>query len=257
MTRSIAWLVISLLGLLSACGGRDELPEVQEQDRRHPLAVGLDATTVVSRMDKVGETRVGRTLFEYVFQVTFQNTGVSRSNVTATLIAAGQGTTIVDGSVVIPSVGKGSQVTPVDTVTLRHDRMFPFSEAALVWTFTDPINGVAVPPAPDPIANDSSIAGTDTNGNGIRDDVELLIAERFGSDERRYHQAKTVSATLQSALLSPNPQTIKAHTDSFRCLQSSELIQLFPIEELTLNTVARRKAYGNAFSGTYTSFEGC
>lgn len=38
------------------------------------------------------------------------------------------------------------------------------------------INGITVPPAPDPVANSSTLAGVDSNKNGVRDDVERKIA---------------------------------------------------------------------------------
>lgn len=45
---------------------------------------------------------------------------------------------------------------------------------------SESIKGVQVPPAPDPAQN-MSIAGADTNANGIRDDVERLIALRYSA----------------------------------------------------------------------------
>lgn len=39
------------------------------------------------------------------------------------------------------------------------------------------INGIPVPPEPDPVANNATLAGIDVNGNGVRDDVERKIAE--------------------------------------------------------------------------------
>ena len=38
------------------------------------------------------------------------------------------------------------------------------------------INGITVPPAPDPVINNATLAGVDSNKNGVRDDVERKIA---------------------------------------------------------------------------------
>jgi hypothetical protein len=44
---------------------------------------------------------------------------------------------------------------------------------------TENLNGVLVPPAPDLKAN-STLVGVDSNGNGVRDDAERLLAAKFG-----------------------------------------------------------------------------
>lgn len=44
-------------------------------------------------------------------------------------------------------------------------------------TKTETINGITVPPAPDPVVNNATLAGVDSNNNGVRDDVERKIAE--------------------------------------------------------------------------------
>jgi hypothetical protein len=41
---------------------------------------------------------------------------------------------------------------------------------------TEVINGIVVPLEPDPVANKATLAGIDTNNNGVRDDVERKIA---------------------------------------------------------------------------------
>ena len=41
------------------------------------------------------------------------------------------------------------------------------------------MNGEHLPPPPDPAQVDATIEGVDANANGIRDDVELAIFERY------------------------------------------------------------------------------
>ena len=43
------------------------------------------------------------------------------------------------------------------------------------------INGIPVPPEPNKKVNNSTIAGIDVNNNGVRDDVERLVARKAKS----------------------------------------------------------------------------
>jgi hypothetical protein len=57
----------------------------------------------------------------------------------------------------------------------------------------DDVMGKSLPPKPDQVLNDSTIAGIDANGNYIRDDVELAIFEKYPNE------AKIRAAMLQYA----------------------------------------------------------
>ena len=46
------------------------------------------------------------------------------------------------------------------------------------------VMGERLPPVPDPMLADATIEGVDANTNGIRDDVELAIFERYPNDVR-------------------------------------------------------------------------
>src|SRR3989338_2241679 len=46
------------------------------------------------------------------------------------------------------------------------------------------VMGESLPPAPDPALKDATIQGIDANGNGIRDDVELAIFEKYPDSAR-------------------------------------------------------------------------
>lgn len=53
--------------------------------------------------------------------------------------------------------------------------------------------GGDLPPAPDPVANEATLVGIDTNKNGIRDDVERTIYQKYKN------QPKVAIAMLQYA----------------------------------------------------------
>ena len=44
------------------------------------------------------------------------------------------------------------------------------------------VDGHTLPPEPDPAVNNATLLGIDSNNNGVRDDVERYIYERFGKD---------------------------------------------------------------------------
>ncbi|MDO8344909.1 MAG: hypothetical protein Q7T48_17040 [Cellvibrio sp.] len=92
----------------------------------------LDINVVA--LNKLSETRIDRTTYDYVFSVTVQNGAQVVNNAAQTLTASGAGTTIIDGSVLLGDLVSGEQVTPADTIKIRHNRSLPFDQSALVWS---------------------------------------------------------------------------------------------------------------------------
>ncbi|GIT97182.1 hypothetical protein [Sulfurovum sp. TSL1] len=45
--------------------------------------------------------------------------------------------------------------------------------------YSETINGHTLPPEPDPIINNSTLLGIDSNNNGVRDDVERKIIKKY------------------------------------------------------------------------------
>lgn len=125
-------------GLLLACGGGEDKPQASAEatvGRAQAQSVAAPVDLSVVSLTKVSERRVGRTVFDYVFRVTVHNNSEPLVAVTASIGAAGQGTSIVDGEVLVGDMAAGATITPADTVTLRQDRTFPFNPTALVWRF--------------------------------------------------------------------------------------------------------------------------
>jgi hypothetical protein len=46
-------------------------------------------------------------------------------------------------------------------------------------TYAETVNGHTLPPEPDPIVNNSTLLGIDSNNNGVRDDVERWIYQTY------------------------------------------------------------------------------
>jgi hypothetical protein len=92
---------------------------------------------------------------------------------------------------VMPSVllsscgGGGDGSSPAETKNVRMQAQVVTSTGTVPssWKGRAPkmevINSIAVPPEPAPAANNATLAGVDVNGNGVRDDVERIIARDF------------------------------------------------------------------------------
>lgn len=116
------------------------------------------------------------------------------------------------------------------------------------------INGITVPPEPDPIAN-ATLLGVDSNNNGVRDDVDRQIATLYGADTNRY-AAALQSAKSDQEYLVANGDPMKSTTATINAgmagaciaeqfnaywLESTKAID--KISPLTFNTPERMAAY--------------
>ncbi|WP_323813462.1 hypothetical protein [Cellvibrio sp. NN19] len=98
----------------------------------HSMALDLNVVSLT----KLSETRIDRTTYDYVFSVTVKNGEQAIINAKQTLTASGAGTTILDGDVVIGDLASGEQITPADTIKIRHNRAIAFDQSAFVWSAT-------------------------------------------------------------------------------------------------------------------------
>lgn len=103
------------------------------------------------------------------------------------------------------------------------------------------INGIAVPPEPSPAANNATLSGIDLNGNGVRDDVERVLASQFG-------RSPSVAAFMrfaiaeQQVLLTGSSAAIAASDSAYLCngLLSKDTDVL---TNALLNTAQRKQKY--------------
>ena len=133
------WAILFLVVGIGACGENSSPPKagLNEISARYSLTTAaLPATSqvVVVSLERILEARVGRNTYDYTFRVGFQNVGsTSSTGLTAQVIGAGPGTTIIDGVAVVGDIAPGATVNSQDYIVLRHDRSQPFVPAALVW----------------------------------------------------------------------------------------------------------------------------
>lgn len=81
----------------------------------------------------VNSVRVGRTSYNYTYQVNITNNGTNVQNVSATVLSSSSNTIIIDGDVSFGDVAAGETVTGADTFTIRQDRRNIFDPSVLDW----------------------------------------------------------------------------------------------------------------------------
>ena len=83
------------------------------------------------------------------------------------------------------------------------------------------INGYTLPPEPDPAVNNATLLGVDSNGNGVRDDVERWIITHYAKDPQ-YPKTKTAIAmqyawASQKILENPTMESSQYEDDALAC----------------------------------------
>ncbi len=113
------------------------------------------------------------------------------------------------------------------------------------------VEGKNLPPVPDKAENDATVAGIDKNSNGIRDDVELAIFEKYSSDK------KSRAAALQYAMAEQMYLTEVFNTETWKavaeetgraglCLLDST-VDWEELQNLVSNTSLRKETRTKAF----------
>ena len=105
----------------------------------------------------VSSKRVGRTSYDYTYQLSITNNGPDVNNVIATVISTSSHTMIIDGDVNLGNIANGSTVLSTDTFTIRQNRKYPFDPASLVWNLQYEIAAQIIPPEGGEIQGDDGI----------------------------------------------------------------------------------------------------
>lgn len=89
--------------------------------------------TIDKNYHLINSTRVGRTAYDYTYQVNITNNGSDLQNVTSTVSSSSPNTTIIDGNVTFGNIAAGVTVTSADTFTIRQNRTYAFDPDSLSW----------------------------------------------------------------------------------------------------------------------------
>lgn len=99
--------------------------------------------------------------------------------------------------------GSGSDTATAQDATKQIAAAVPGS-----WTGRVPgsevINGITVPPEPSPTLNNATLAGVDANKNGVRDDVERVIANAV-TGAQQFDKVIIFAKSYQSFIVNPSP----------------------------------------------------
>ena len=108
------------------------------------------------------------------------------------------------------------------------------------------INGISVPPEPSSSINNATLAGVDTNNNGVRDDVERVLAKQFGGTAD-YLFAMGYAKSYQLIVAGPAPadrNEALAQISKQVCdlRNAGHAIRSFSMDDLVADTSARKKS---------------
>ena len=109
------------------------------------------------------------------------------------------------------------------------------------------VNGVEVPPAPDSEENNATLVGIDSDNNGIRDDVDIKIAEDFRNNEEKYSDAQEIAVIERKILNDPTEENLMKYIKAIRC-DSLNSEEYDVIVKQMLNTAERKRAYNLALT---------
>lgn len=112
------------------------------------------------------------------------------------------------------------------------------------------VNGIAVPAQPDATQNNATLAGVDSNSNGVRDDAEIMIASMSKKDTYESYSLQlaqleqrfaTESIASQADFNSLRNQEICL--DGKRTREEREIMSLQDIKSAIVNNRARSAQY--------------
>lgn len=111
------------------------------------------------------------------------------------------------------------------------------------------INGITVPPEPDPKVNNATLAGVDVNGNGVRDDVERKIVQILIDPQKisyaliyakSYERELYSTTTSRKELLTLHSETQCAAEKDEAAMNTLKLADIVLNNDIRLKTQMRR-----------------
>jgi hypothetical protein len=108
------------------------------------------------------------------------------------------------------------------------------------------INGIAVPVDPGTLGQ-STLAGIDINSNGVRDDVERVLAQKVGTSATAYARGMSAAASLQAVVVNGSTVEVQNYMDTAKCAPTGTELAVDTAEQETLNNRARQKKLIDAY----------
>jgi hypothetical protein len=150
---------------------------------------------------------------------------------------------VIANSILLASCGggDGSSVAAPDTTSLavRSGVTVPSG-----WTGRAPkyevINGITVPPEPSPALNNATLTGIDVNNNGVRDDVERIIAIESGGNDDKIKVYNLAANSAQKLMVSQSAIDAKKY-DCARSMLNE--IESSVLHNIVINNQTRSELY--------------
>ncbi|TRO82575.1 hypothetical protein [Trichloromonas acetexigens] len=208
-------------------------------------------------LELVNTFRLSRTEYEYTYRVVIDNPGPEMIQLLGKASGGGEGTTILDGEVAFGSVTAGGQAKSSDTITLKHNRVYPFNPAAISWSFSGTFqNGLLLPPDPGEEGK-VTLTGIDSDNDGVRDDIQRFIVLNYGNNvplvnalhgQALAQQELMVNgqADKEAALRAFERYTLAAGCSSLLEDRNDALVTNRKLRAQLLNTEERYEAYMRA-----------
>lgn len=114
-----------------------------------------------------------------------------------------------------------------------------------VTTFADVISGITVPTEPNSKINKTTIAGIDSDKNGIRDDIDRMIATYYGKDKKFFQAISYYAIHFQNYLLNPSEKSFLVIDCRKYILDAVLNMHVDTLQKRTLDTPERNKAFLN------------
>ena len=176
------------------------------------------------------------------------DTGVEK-NITAQVqwSTADSQTVTVDTNATLQALKEGAT-----TITAKQGNVESSTEVIVYWE----VNGHRLPPEPDKALNDATLEGIDSNSNGVRDDVERKIYEKYPKKLHRallMNRAKFYQQTMIQSIDNAK-EVVKFSIKAINCqiylgrldkdIDSDDWIKNTKyIKDLTFNTKERIRKY--------------
>jgi len=115
------------------------------------------------------------------------------------------------------------------------------------------INGISVPPEPGEQKSTATLSGVDSNNNGVRDDIERLIAEKYGEHEETYLAGIVQAQAIDRVYSSESDDAIEQLNLVIRCTSKHQYSMMSTIEKEYANTPERWDKFYGSLRGTIIS----
>ncbi len=160
------------------------------------ISKGMDQAVIIQLTPSPAQTDVwNNAKIEVSFNVPIDASSVQKNNIKLVHLSS-KTNDHIDGAISYDKYDNKVVLTPstllpvgtyeVEIKSLKADKDYKTTQIKEIkYRFYVPevINGHQLPPEPDPVVNNSTLLGIDANGNGVRDDVERWIYNRFQSFE--------------------------------------------------------------------------